>query len=153
MSNPFDLRAALLAKHAQHVVLIHFPIALFLFGTGLDLAARFSKQRMNRAAMVAAARINIFAAAIFAVPVIVTGILAWQLQFAGEKLKGVLLLHLVFGCSAGALICIAAVVRRRQSQHEEAVSVSCLGLELVTTIVIALTAHMGGFLIGVNGTG
>ncbi len=30
--NPFDLRAALLAKHAQHVVLIHFPIALFIAG-------------------------------------------------------------------------------------------------------------------------
>ena len=28
--NPFDLKAALLAKHAQHVVLIHFPIALFM---------------------------------------------------------------------------------------------------------------------------
>ena len=25
-----DIRAALFAKHAQHVVLIHFPIALFL---------------------------------------------------------------------------------------------------------------------------
>ena len=30
MVNPFDLRTALLAKHAQHVVLIHFPIALFI---------------------------------------------------------------------------------------------------------------------------
>lgn len=151
MSNPFDVRAALLAKHAQHVVLIHFPIALFLVGTGLDFAARLLKQSASRAAMVAAARINIFAAAIFAVPVLVTGILAWQLQFAGEKLKGVLLLHLVFGCSAGALICIAAVVHRRQNQHHEAVSIFCLGLELVTTIVIALTAHLGGFLSGVNG--
>ena len=28
--NPFDLKAALLARHAQHVVLIHFPIALFI---------------------------------------------------------------------------------------------------------------------------
>lgn len=28
--NPFSLREALLARHAQHVVLIHFPIALFL---------------------------------------------------------------------------------------------------------------------------
>ena len=26
--NPFDLRSILLARHAQHVVLIHFPIAL-----------------------------------------------------------------------------------------------------------------------------
>jgi hypothetical protein len=28
--NPFDLRTVVLAKHAQHVVLIHFPIALFI---------------------------------------------------------------------------------------------------------------------------
>ena len=28
--NPFDLKTVLLAKHAQHVVLIHFPIALFI---------------------------------------------------------------------------------------------------------------------------
>jgi uncharacterized membrane protein len=27
--NPFDVKTVLLAKHAQHVVLIHFPIALF----------------------------------------------------------------------------------------------------------------------------
>jgi hypothetical protein len=28
--NPFDLKSVLLARHAQYVVLIHFPIALFL---------------------------------------------------------------------------------------------------------------------------
>ncbi len=37
--NPWDLRSALLAKHAQHVVLIHFPIALFLTGVLFDLVA------------------------------------------------------------------------------------------------------------------
>jgi hypothetical protein len=26
--NPFDIRTVILAKHAQHVVLIHFPIGL-----------------------------------------------------------------------------------------------------------------------------
>ena len=40
MVNPFDLRTILLAKHAQHVVLIHFPIALFVTGVGLDLLSR-----------------------------------------------------------------------------------------------------------------
>ena len=30
MVSPFDLKTALLAKHAQHVVLIHFPIAPFI---------------------------------------------------------------------------------------------------------------------------
>jgi hypothetical protein len=28
--NPFDWRYVVLAKHAQHVVLIHFPIAMFI---------------------------------------------------------------------------------------------------------------------------
>ena len=28
--NPFDTKSLLLARHAQHVVLIHFPIALFI---------------------------------------------------------------------------------------------------------------------------
>jgi uncharacterized membrane protein len=37
--NPFNFREALLAKHAQHVVLIHFPIALFMAGGAFDFAA------------------------------------------------------------------------------------------------------------------
>jgi uncharacterized membrane protein len=40
MVNHFDLRTILLAKHAQHVVLIHFPIGLFVTGVGLDLLSR-----------------------------------------------------------------------------------------------------------------
>jgi uncharacterized membrane protein len=35
--NPFDPKSVLLAKHAQHVVLIHFPIALFVVGVVFDL--------------------------------------------------------------------------------------------------------------------
>ena len=30
--HPFDIRTALFAKHAQHVVLIHFSIAQFIIG-------------------------------------------------------------------------------------------------------------------------
>src|SRR5260221_4795579 len=44
MLNPFDLKSALLAKHAQHVVLIHFPIALYLAGTFFDLCARIFRK-------------------------------------------------------------------------------------------------------------
>jgi uncharacterized membrane protein len=33
---PFDIKSTLLAKHAQHVVLTHFPIALFLTSVMLD---------------------------------------------------------------------------------------------------------------------
>ena len=34
-----DPKSVLLAKHAQHVVLIHFPIALFIVGVGVALVA------------------------------------------------------------------------------------------------------------------
>jgi uncharacterized membrane protein len=39
--NPFDLKSVLLARHAQHVVLIHFPIALFLVSVAFDFAAQW----------------------------------------------------------------------------------------------------------------
>ena len=42
--NPFSIREALLAKHAQHVVLIHFPIALFLVGVAFDFIAQMTKR-------------------------------------------------------------------------------------------------------------
>jgi hypothetical protein len=38
--NPFELQTILLAKHAQHVALIHFPIALFIVGVLFDLLSR-----------------------------------------------------------------------------------------------------------------
>jgi uncharacterized membrane protein len=41
--NPFDLKSALLARHAQHVVLIHFPIALFMVSVAFDLAAQWKR--------------------------------------------------------------------------------------------------------------
>src|SRR6266699_1286387 len=42
--NPFDLKAALSADHAQHPVIIHFPIALFIASAVFDLLAVWRKQ-------------------------------------------------------------------------------------------------------------
>jgi hypothetical protein len=42
--HPFDIKRALLAKHAQHIVLIHFPIALFIIGVLFDFLAQWKKQ-------------------------------------------------------------------------------------------------------------
>jgi uncharacterized membrane protein len=42
MLNPFDLRTALLAKHA---VLVHFPIALFVMGVVFDWLSRSTGRR------------------------------------------------------------------------------------------------------------
>jgi uncharacterized membrane protein len=145
--NPFDPKAALLAKHAQHVVLIHFPIALFLTGVVFDLVARWTK----KITLATTAYINILAATVCVVPTIATGIVAWQWQLEGQKLKGLLLLHLALGCASGLLICLVAWIRsRRRRASGSAFPGYCLPLELLTAMVVALTAHIGSFLSGVN---
>ena len=80
MVNPFDLKTALLAKHAQHVVLIHFPIALFITAVAFDFIAQWTKVR----GLAQAAYYNLLAAAISTVPVLITGLLAWQFQLEGQ---------------------------------------------------------------------
>jgi uncharacterized membrane protein len=145
--NPFDLKSALLAKHAQHVVLIHFPIALFLMGTCFDFLAGWSREVTRKTTLAAAARLNILAAAVFVAPTLITGILAWQWQLEGGKLKGLLLLHLVLGCVVGFLICLAAWIHFRQRDSTPGY---CRVLEVFTAVLITITAHAGGFLSGVN---
>ena len=146
--NPFDIKAALLAKHAQHVVLIHFPIALFIVGVVFDFLA----QKTRKLAFAEAAYYNLLGAAIFVVPVVVTGLLAWQFQLEGQKLKGILLMHLVLGCTSAALIWIAWLLHARaKRQPAERLPVLRLALETLGIAVVALTGHLGGFLSGVNG--
>jgi uncharacterized membrane protein len=148
--HPFDFRAALLAKHAQHVVLIHFPIALFLVGVAFDFLAQWKKQRL----LAAAAYYNLFAAALSTIPVLITGLLAWQWQLEGQRLKGLLLLHLVAGCLSGALICIVWLIHSRaQREQTEILPGYRLLLEAVAAALVVFTGHLGGFLSGVNGPG
>ena len=145
--NPFDPKAALLARHAQHVVLIHFPIALFIIGVLFDFLA----QNARRRALAAVAYYNLLAAAIFAIPVVITGLLAWQFQLEGQKLKGILLMHLVLGCTSAVVIWIAWWLHRRTRwQTPQGFPVFRLGLEALGVAIIGLTGHLGGFLSGVN---
>jgi len=89
--NHLDLKNVLLAKHVQHVVLIHFPIALFITSFAFDLLARWRRDRI----WATAAYYNLFGAAIATVPAVITGVIAWQWLLEGEKLKGDLRFHLV----------------------------------------------------------
>jgi len=135
-----------LAKHAQHVVLIHFPIALFIAAAGFDLIAQWTKRR----GFADAAYYNLFVAAISTIPVLVTGILAWQFQLEGQKLKGTLLLHLVLACVSTVIIWLVWWVHLRSRRRAEALPTYRLALEILGVVVIALTGHLGGFLSGVN---
>ena len=42
--NPFDIKAALLAGHAQHPVIVHFPIALFIASVVFEVLAIWRNQ-------------------------------------------------------------------------------------------------------------
>lgn len=147
--HPFDPKTVLLARHAQHVVLIHFPIALFIAAVFFDLLAFWTKRR----APADAAFYNLCVAAISTIPVIVTGILAWQFQLEGQRLKGILLLHLVFAVVSTVLIWLLWWVHFHARRTGEALPIYRLPIEVLAIGIITLTGHLGGFLSGVSGSG
>jgi uncharacterized membrane protein len=148
--HPFDIKTVVFAKHAQHVVLIHFPIALFIIGVLFDFLAQWKKQLL----LAAAAYYNLLVAAIATIPVLVTGILAWQWELEGQQLEGILLIHLVMGCVSSILIWVVWFIHRRTRRNqEEALPKYRLPIEAVAVVMVALTGHLGGFLSGVNGPG
>ena len=149
MVNPFDLKTVFLAKHAQHVVLIHFPIALFISAVGFDLMFQWTKRR----GLAEAGYYNLLMAAISTVPALATGVLAWQIQLEGQKLKGILLLHLVLACVSSVMIWLIWWLHSRARRRREALPRYHLVIELLAVGIIALTGHLGGFLSGVNGPG
>jgi uncharacterized membrane protein len=149
MVNPFDLKSVLLARHAQHVVLIHFPIALFLTAVAFDVVAQWTK----RSGLADGAYYNLLVAAISTLPVLATGILAWQIQLEGQKLKGILLLHLVLACTSSVVIWLVWWVHFRARRRTETLPNYRLAFEFLGVALIALTGHLGGFLSGVNGPG
>lgn len=148
--HPFDIKTILFAKHAQHVVLIHFPIALFIIAVVFDFIAQWKKQPLFSAA----AYYNLLVAAIATIPAMVTGVLAWQLELDGQKLKGILLMHLVMGCVSSFLIwAVWFLHMKTRRQQEESLPGYRLPIEAVAAIFVAVTGHLGGFLSGVNGPG
>lgn len=147
--HPFDIKTVLLAKHAQHVVLIHFPIALFIIGVLFDFLAQWKKQGL----LAATAYYNLLVAAIATIPVVITGIVAWQWELEGQKLEGILMMHLVLGCASTVLIWAVWFIHMRARRRGDAALPGYrLPIEAVAVLIVALTGHLGGFLSGVNGS-
>ena len=147
-ANLFDIKAAILAKHAQHVVLIHFPIGLFVAAVAFDYLAQWTKNRT----LAAAAYFNLLLAAVSTVPVVATGLAAWQWALEGQKLDGFLLMHLVLGCLSSLLIWLVFWIHLRvRRDSKESLPKYRLPIEAVVVLLVGLTGHLGGFLSGVNG--
>jgi len=146
MVNPFDPRTVFLAKHAQHVVLIHFPIALFMTGVGLDLLSRGNRDSQ----FASAAYWNLSIAAAAVIPTVLTGWLAWHFALEDQKIKGLLLLHLLAASTATLLVITSWWVHWRTRKSPMLLPRYRIPLELLGVAIIGLTAHLGGFLSGVN---
>src|SRR5438105_15340731 len=145
--NPFDLKAALLARHAQHPVIIHFPIALFIISVAFDLLAMWR----SNPTMLRAAYYNLVAAELTAPVAIDSGLTALQWQLEGAKLKGNLLLHLTFALSASGMIWLLCAWRfRRRKLPKRTPGIVYIFLALATVLLIALAGHLGGIVSGVE---
>jgi|SRR5579862_2526902 len=151
--NPFDLKSALLAKHAQHVVLVHFPIALTITAILFDWLAA-SRPGPRSSVLSAAAYWNLTVAAIASIATVATGLLAWQWQLDGAPLKGTLLLHAVFGgASTGGILLLWWLRFRRRHESDRSLGPVYFALTVVVLLLVAATGHLGGFVSGVNSIG
>jgi uncharacterized membrane protein len=147
-ANPFDVRAILQEKHAQHVVLIHFPIGLFLAGALFDALSRGRKE----SAWATGAYLNFSLAALSLPLVLGSGLLAWRYALEGQRLKGTLLLHLVLAAASSVAVVAAWWVHRlAQQEGFEKLPRYRWVIEAIGVALISLTGHLGGTLSGVNG--
>jgi uncharacterized membrane protein len=142
----FNPSTTLFAHHAQHIVLVHFPIALLITSVLFDLLARWTGRR----ALSVAGAVNLYGAALTAPFAAATGLVAWQWQLDGARLKGALLLHLC-GASAVVILCLALAWFRMRHHAEQETPLPFLyhAAGLVTVLLVAATAHLGGIVSGV----
>ena len=143
--NAFDPRTVIFARHAQHVVLVHFPIAAFITAVAFDYAAHWTKKPV----IAAVAYFNLLVAAASTLPVIGSGLAAWQWALEGQPLKGVLLIHLTLGAVSSVLIGLSWWIHWRRRRREAPLPAYRLTVEAVGVVVVALTGHLGGVLTGV----
>jgi uncharacterized membrane protein len=131
----------------QHVVLMHFPIALYLAAVCFDAFGRW----LRKPTWVEVVYYNLSLAALFTLLAAATGIIAWQWQLEGHRLKGILLYHLLSALAASVFIWPGWWLHFRQRRGQTAGAVGLLvTVEALGTAFIVLAGHLGGFLSGVN---
>jgi uncharacterized membrane protein len=145
-ANPFDLRAWLVAPHAQHPVIVHFPIALFIMSAVFELLAVWRKEPL----FATVAYYNLVAAAISIPFTIATGLAAWQWQLEGATLKGNLRLHLVFALTTATIILALCWRRFHLRSKNQQPTPAYFVLTALGLLMITLTGHLGGILSGVE---
>ena len=144
--NPFDVKAALLAGHAQHPVIIHFPIALFIASIFFEVMAAWRKQPV----LATVAYYNLLGAALTIPFAIATGLGAWHWQLEGAAIKGNLRLHMICAVTSALLIFFLTWVRSRLRTKGRSPRIAYFAVMGLALMAITLTGHLGGILSGVE---
>jgi uncharacterized membrane protein len=144
--SPFDLKAALFAGHAQHPVLIHFPIGLFIASVAFDLLAAWRKQPI----LATVAYYNLLGAALTIPLAIATGLGAWQWQLEGATLKGNLRLHMICALTSALLIFFLSWMRSRLRSKDRPPSIGYWAVTLIALLAITMTGHLGAIVSGIE---
>lgn len=147
-ANPFSLKSILFPSHAQHPIIVHFPIALFVFSMILDALGLWKR----KPEFIAAGYFNLVASAVTGILAVATGFLAWRIQRGGESLleDKILMFHLILAVTTTVLICLLWLIRARQSNDPtHRLNRLYIILAVITLLVITLTGHLGGILTGV----
>jgi uncharacterized membrane protein len=144
--NPFDVKAALLQGHAQHPVIIHFPIALFIASVVFELIAAWRKQPV----LATVAYYNLLGAALTIPFAIATGLGAWHWQLEGATIKGNLRLHMICALTSALLIFFLTWRRSRLRSKDTPPPIGYWAVTLIALLMITLTGHLGGIVSGVE---
>jgi uncharacterized membrane protein len=140
----FSVKTLLTPDHAQHPVIVHFPIALFIISLLFEVFGLWKRNEGLRQA----AYFNLIAAAVSSPLAIITGIIAWQVKFGGAPLAGELLWHLVSAITSSVLL-FAVWWTRVQMNKKPGSGFSKLYfiLSMLLFMLISLTGHLGGALV------
>jgi uncharacterized membrane protein len=130
--------AGLFPAHSYHPLIVHFPIALFLFGAFLDVLGKLRR----RPEMRMLARWNLAAGALGALVALGSGFAAWQRS--GRSLEGNLALHLWLAIPAAVLVVSLTVWRLRHARADGRLYwVALVG----TSAILAAAGHFGSAIV------
>lgn len=130
--------APLIPEHAFHPMIVHFPIALFLFGVFLDvLGARRRDGSLRRFATW-----NIVAGALSALLAVGTGLTAFMMR--GFPFEGIFRIHMLLGIGTAVTMLSVAWFKRK---NPEASGVDYwLGVAIASGLTI-LAGHFGATIV------
>ncbi len=141
--SPFDVKTALFARNAQHPVIVHFPIGLFIISVLFDVLGTWKKNASLRIA----ATYNLVVAAFGGLFAVISGLIAWQWQFGGAELRGNLQLHLILGIvTTGLLFLLWGFRSRLMKKSTVPLTRLYFLLSIISLALISLTGHIGGIL-------